>query len=106
MMRRVFSNDKKEVYVDDKTGIEKIIHTNDPEHLEAVKSRDWIQPYGPDEKEFFAKYKHLKKTSKGKIVDKNEERQRETTRAFEIEEYEKKQRARMKQGNEKYKKYY
>jgi len=105
-MRKVYSNNNKEVYVDDKTGTEKVVYTKDPEHLAAVSERLTLQPYGSTEAEFFGKYKHLKKVSGGKIIDKNDEKDRAQTRNWEIDQYERKQRERMKIGNEKYKKYY
>ena len=106
-MRRVFKSKDKVVYKDDKTGVEKIVYLNDPEHKKAVKERLAIQPTGEDEREFFDRYKNLKKQRDGSIVDRDKERKRKQQKAQEIEEYEREEWKRRKESREpKYKKYY
>ena len=90
-MRLVYKSKNKQVFKDDKTGIEKVVWTKDPRDNEAKKSGAMLQPIGKDEGEFFDRYRHLKKKWDGTIINKNEERKRKQEKAQEIENFERKE---------------
>ena len=83
MMRLVYKNDHKQIFKDNKTGVEKTIWTSDPKEKEAIASGATLQPIGKDERKFFDKYRHLKKDSTGRIYEPIKERKRKREREEE-----------------------
>lgn len=70
---KVHDGKYRKVMKDNKTGEVKELILDQKER-DAVKSGVHLQPYGKQEKEFFGRYKQVKKMSNGEIVNIQEQR--------------------------------
>ena len=68
-MRKIYQDKYKIVWQDERTGEVKEVPFKEVEGARA----DTLQPIGKDEREFFDRYRHLKKLPDGKIVKYGEE---------------------------------